>query len=88
MFLDLVEHLVEWVRGAPTLLLVLARPELRETREVLTAAGRRAREVVDLAPCAGRHDAREVVEHIAVLAERHPEPRPRAEVLTGQPPIP
>ena len=30
--LDLVEHLVEWVREAPVLLLALARPELREVR--------------------------------------------------------
>ena len=28
-FLDLVEHLVEWVRDAPLLLVALARPELR-----------------------------------------------------------
>jgi DNA-binding SARP family transcriptional activator/class 3 adenylate cyclase/tetratricopeptide (TPR) repeat protein len=31
-FLDLVEHLAEWVREAPLLLLCLARPELLEAR--------------------------------------------------------
>ena len=40
-FLDLVEHLVEWVRDAPLLLVALARPELRELRAAL-ASGRRA----------------------------------------------
>ncbi len=31
-FLDLVEHLAEWSRGVPILLLCMARPELREVR--------------------------------------------------------
>ena len=31
-FLDLIEHLAEWVRDAPILVLCLARPELVETR--------------------------------------------------------
>jgi ketosteroid isomerase-like protein/tetratricopeptide (TPR) repeat protein len=52
LFLDLVEHLVEWVRDGPMLLLVLSRPELRETRAVLTVPGRRAADVVELAPLA------------------------------------
>jgi class 3 adenylate cyclase/ketosteroid isomerase-like protein/tetratricopeptide (TPR) repeat protein len=42
MFLDLVEHLVEWVRDAPMLVVALSRPELREMRESLTVRGRRA----------------------------------------------
>ena len=55
MFLDLVEHLVEWVRDAPILLVALARPELREVREALAAAGRRPAEVIELEPLdAGR----------------------------------
>ena len=49
MFLDLVEHLIEWVSDAPVLLLALARPELREVREALTSP-RRASEVIELAP--------------------------------------
>ena len=40
LLLDLVEHLAEWVRDAPMLLVVLTRPELRETREALTTPGR------------------------------------------------
>ena len=50
MFLDLIEHLVEWVRDAPILLVALARPELRETREALAAAGRRPVDVIELQP--------------------------------------
>ena len=38
------------LRDAPMLLLALARPELRETREVLTAVGRRASDVIELEP--------------------------------------
>ncbi len=50
MFLDLVEHLIEWVSDAPVLLLALARPELREIREALAFPGRRAADVVELSP--------------------------------------
>jgi class 3 adenylate cyclase/ketosteroid isomerase-like protein len=50
MFLDLIEHLIEWVRDAPILLVALARPELRDTREALAAAGRRATDVIELEP--------------------------------------
>ena len=50
MFLDLVEHLVEWVSDAPVLLLALARPELREIREALAFPGRRAADVIELSP--------------------------------------
>jgi class 3 adenylate cyclase/ketosteroid isomerase-like protein/tetratricopeptide (TPR) repeat protein len=49
LFLDLVEHLVEWVRDAPTLVLILARPELRETREELTVPSGHPVEVIELA---------------------------------------
>ncbi len=41
MLLDLIEHLADWTRDAPMLLLALARPELRETRPSLTQAGAR-----------------------------------------------
>jgi class 3 adenylate cyclase/ketosteroid isomerase-like protein/tetratricopeptide (TPR) repeat protein len=50
MFLDLAEHLIDWVRDAPILLVALARPELRETRDAFTSAGRRALDVIELAP--------------------------------------
>ncbi len=50
MLLDLVEHLVEWVRDAPVLIVALARPELRDAREALAFAGRRASEVIELEP--------------------------------------
>lgn len=48
MLLDLIEHLVEWIRDAPVLLIALGRPELREVREVLTVPGRRASDVIEL----------------------------------------
>ena len=37
--LDLVEHIAEWARGGPMLVLALARPELRERRPTLLEAG-------------------------------------------------
>ncbi len=49
LFLDLIEHLIEWVRDAPLLLVALARPELREEREAL-ATGRRATDVIEIEP--------------------------------------
>jgi class 3 adenylate cyclase/ketosteroid isomerase-like protein len=48
MLLDFVEHLVEWVRDAPVLIIALARPELRDAREALTFLGRRVRDVIEL----------------------------------------
>ncbi len=63
LFLDLIEHLVEWVREAPVLLVVLARPELREMREALTSAGRRASEVIELEPL-DSGESRELVEGV------------------------
>ncbi|OYN82102.1 AAA family ATPase [Mycolicibacterium sphagni] len=39
LLLDFIEHLVEWVRGAPVLLIALARPELRESRPDLVTVG-------------------------------------------------
>jgi len=50
MLLDLVEHLVEWVTDAPVLLVALARPELREAREALTATPGRPLDVIELSP--------------------------------------
>jgi class 3 adenylate cyclase len=48
LFLDLLEHLAEWVSGAPVLLVGLARPELRELRPSLAEAGRRVSDVLAL----------------------------------------
>jgi class 3 adenylate cyclase/tetratricopeptide (TPR) repeat protein len=39
LLLDLVEHLVEWSRDVPLLVVGAARPELREQRSSLTSAG-------------------------------------------------
>ncbi|GAY17506.1 AAA family ATPase [Mycobacterium sp. shizuoka-1] len=39
LLVDFVEHLVEWVRTVPVLLLALARPELRQARPDLVAVG-------------------------------------------------
>ncbi len=48
LFLDLLEHLAEWVHDAPVLLLGLARPELREIRPSLAEPGRRVAESLHL----------------------------------------
>ncbi len=49
LLLDLVEHLVQWSANTPLLVLVGARPELREARSSLTAPGALVAEVVTLA---------------------------------------
>ncbi len=49
LLLDLVEHLVQWTSEAPLLLLVGARPELREARSSLTVPGGLVADVVTLA---------------------------------------
>ncbi|MGI9624703.1 MAG: AAA family ATPase, partial [Acidimicrobiales bacterium] len=46
LFLDLLEHLAEWVQSTPLLVLGLARPELREIRPSLTEAGGRVEHVL------------------------------------------
>ena len=48
LLLDFVEHLAEWVRGAPVLTIALARPELRETRPDLVTVGGWVTEAVRL----------------------------------------
>jgi len=50
VFLDLAEHLIDWVRDAPILLVAMARPELRELRDAFTSTGRRPIDVIELAP--------------------------------------
>ncbi len=49
LLLDLVEHLVQWSSGVPLLLLVAARPELRDARSSLTIPGPLVADVVTLA---------------------------------------
>src|SRR5204862_7789978 len=53
LMLDLVEHLAEWTRTAPVLLVVTGRPELREIRPSLTEEGR-AFSVISLEGLDGR----------------------------------
>ncbi|MGA9277173.1 AAA family ATPase, partial [Ilumatobacter sp.] len=48
MFLDLLEHLAEWVHDSPALVLALARPELREIRPALAETGRSVAETISL----------------------------------------
>jgi class 3 adenylate cyclase/tetratricopeptide (TPR) repeat protein len=48
ILLDLLEHLGEWLTGAPVLLVALARPELRELRPALVETGRRVADVLAL----------------------------------------
>jgi len=49
LLLDLVEHLVQWGSGVPLLVLVGARPELRDIRSTLVIPGGLVSEVVTLA---------------------------------------
>jgi len=49
LLLDLVEHLVQWGKDVPLLVLAAARPELRDTRSSLASAGGLVTEVVTLA---------------------------------------
>jgi ketosteroid isomerase-like protein/tetratricopeptide (TPR) repeat protein len=48
LLLDLVEHLVQWGAGVPLLVLVGARPELRDVRSSLVAPGGLVSDVVTL----------------------------------------
>ncbi|MFI5315625.1 MAG: nuclear transport factor 2 family protein [Myxococcota bacterium] len=48
LLLDLTEHLVQWSAGVPLLVLVAARPELRDTRLSLTTPGGLVSAVVTL----------------------------------------
>jgi len=49
LLLDLVEHLVQWGAGVPLLVLVGARPELRDLRSALVTPGGLVADVVTLA---------------------------------------
>ncbi len=48
LLLDLLEHLVEWVKGVAVALVCLARPELRDVRPAFTETGRRVADVLAL----------------------------------------
>src|SRR5207249_2095425 len=49
LLLDLTEHLIQWSTDVPLLVLVAARPELREARSSLTAPGNLVADVLTLA---------------------------------------
>jgi len=68
LLLDLVEHLVEWVRDAAVLIVALARPELRETRDALSAPGGRAVDVIELDPL-DDEESRALVDELLGRAE-------------------
>jgi class 3 adenylate cyclase/ketosteroid isomerase-like protein len=61
-FWELIEHLAEWGRHAPILLLVLARPELRELRPALAKPGGLAHDLIELTPLGAEHSRRLVDE--------------------------
>lgn len=48
LLLDMIEHLVQWSTGVPLVLLVAARPDLREARSALATAGRLVSDIVML----------------------------------------
>ncbi|MEY2434541.1 MAG: hypothetical protein QOC92_4266, partial [Acidimicrobiaceae bacterium] len=48
LLLDFVDHLVEWIRDAPVLLVATARPEVREVRPALVEEGGRVSAVIHL----------------------------------------
>lgn len=48
LLLDFIEHLVEWVKDVPVLVVALARPELRELRPDLALAGRWVTDAIHL----------------------------------------
>jgi len=48
LFLDLLEHLAEWVQSVPLLIVALARPEIREARPGFSQTGRSIAAVVGL----------------------------------------
>lgn len=48
LFLDLVDHLVEWVDDAAVCIVVLARPEIRDIRPSVAEVGRRVAAVVSI----------------------------------------
>ena len=83
-FLDLVEHIADWSRGSPILLLCMARPDLLEARSAW-GGGKMNASTVSLEPLSGEHArslianllgseelAAEVAERIVSTAEGNP----------------
>src|SRR3954471_3135265 len=70
-FLDLVEHLAEWVGGVPLLIVALARPELRELRPALAEPGGVVAGTIALEPLAAA-DSRRLVERLLGDSELPP----------------
>ncbi|HEX8123285.1 MAG TPA: adenylate/guanylate cyclase domain-containing protein [Solirubrobacteraceae bacterium] len=84
-FLDLIEHLAAWGRDAPVLVVVMARPELREIRASLTERGHAVSEVIALGPLDGA-DSRALVDRLLGDAGLPPELAERVlETTEGNP---
>jgi class 3 adenylate cyclase/tetratricopeptide (TPR) repeat protein len=77
--LDFVEHLLEWSRGVPILIVTLARPELLETRPGW-GAGKRSFLALDLQPL----DEASMRELLAGLVPGLPEPAVRSIVARAE----
>ncbi len=77
--LDLVEHLADWGRGAPVLVLCLARPELRDLRPRLAQAGGDTLETIALDPL----DADASRALVGGMLGESELPRPLAEEILG-----
>jgi class 3 adenylate cyclase/tetratricopeptide (TPR) repeat protein len=74
-FLDLLEYLVDWIRGVPMLLICLARPELLELRGAWMA-GKSNASLVTLAPLTGL-ETDGLIRHLLEGGELAPETRDR-----------
>ncbi|MFN2590646.1 MAG: AAA family ATPase, partial [Actinomycetota bacterium] len=83
-FLDLIEYLVDWVRGAPVLILAAARPELLDIRPTWTG-GKENAFLLTLAPLA-EPEVDGLVRNLLRGAEIDPEAQSRiADVTEGNP---
>jgi class 3 adenylate cyclase/tetratricopeptide (TPR) repeat protein len=72
-FLDLIEHIADWTRDAPILLLVMARPELLELRPAW-GGGKRSATTINLEPLSEDESA-ELVGELLGQADLPPELR-------------
>lgn len=84
--LDLVDHLASWFRDASVMLLILARPELREVRPALTVAGGAVSVVVDLEPLDDK-SARQLVRGLLGEVDVTPDVAARVLRSTGGNPL-
>ena len=83
-FLDLLEYLADWVRGAPVLLLCLARPELLDVRPEWVTPKANA-ELVTLTPLTA-HETDGLIQGLLEGDELEPEARVRiTEMAEGNP---